>query len=539
MPQYRKPIALLCVLATLTAVVVGVSVSSVAAAPDTPTSDAPVPQISTPATTAAPTSNAAVPAAVIHISGTIDDFTFRQMKVRFDRARADGAKVVILEIDTYGGLVSAGLDISRYIKNVTDLKVIAFVNSKAISAGAMIALACDEVVMTPSATFGDCAPIQVGPNGEPISLQPTERSKAESPVLSDFRESAQRNGHDPLLAVCMVSLPYTAYWVENAAGDRKFVEAGDYQQMIASGDWKPVANEANPIDGPETLLTLHTEQAVRYGMARGIATSAEDLARQANLTLVASYSNGMGPQVIAALTSPLARMLLMIVFINALLIGLKAPGTGAAEALAVISLSVLVGVPLLTGYAEWGEIALILVGIALIAFEIFVFPGHFVSLILGGLMVVAGLMLTFVGDVWEIPGSWSMPKNWDALQTGIQVTVLGLVCSLLLASVLRAYLPKLPYFNRLILATPGDGNDTLGDDTVSAPVPGTGEDRWPFVGTVGTASSDLRPGGTVRFPYGDDTRLTAVVCRDGFVRAGSKVVVEEVHGSHVVVRTVA
>ncbi|QOV91440.1 NfeD family protein [Humisphaera borealis] len=480
--------------------------------------------------------DAPTPAAVIHINGTIDDFTASQLKVRFGRAKADGAKVVILSIETYGGLVTSGLDISRFLKNQQDVKVIAFVNSKAISAGAMIALACNEIVMTPSGTLGDCAPIQVGPNGEAVSMEPTERSKAESPVLSDFRESAQRNGYDPLLAVCMVSLPYSAYWIENTSGQRKFVDANDYKTLTANGDWKPVAGEANPVDGPETLLTLHTEQAVRYGVARGIATSADDLARQANLTIVARYENGFGPQLIAVLSSSITRTLLIVIFFNALLVALKTPGTGGAEAIALISLSVLVGVPLLTGYAEWGEILMIIAGIALIAFEIFVFPGHFVSLIVGGLLVLGGLMLTFVGDVWQIPGGWSMPKNWDALQTSIHVTVLGLVCSVVLASLLRSYLPSLPYFNKLILPLPDGVKSSTEEPAVASDAAET--DRWPFVGTVGTAASDLKPGGSARFPYGDDSRVSSVVSIDGYVPAGSKLIVQEVRGNQVVVRAV-
>src|SRR5687767_12394038 len=150
-------------------------------------------------------------AVVISLSGTVDDFNRDALRRRFEKARRLGADTVILEIDTYGGLVSSALDISRYIKNQTDLHTIAFVNSKAISAGALIALACDEIVMTPSATLGDCAPIQAHPMGGMQSLGDTERAKAESPVLADLEESAQRNGYDPLLARAMVTVKPAVY----------------------------------------------------------------------------------------------------------------------------------------------------------------------------------------------------------------------------------------------------------------------------------------------------------------------------------------
>src|SRR5688572_11780210 len=72
-------------------------------------------------------------AVVISLSGTVDDFNRDALQRRFEKARRLGAGTVILEIDTYGGLVSSALDISRFIKNQTDLHTIAFVNSKAIS----------------------------------------------------------------------------------------------------------------------------------------------------------------------------------------------------------------------------------------------------------------------------------------------------------------------------------------------------------------------------------------------------------------------
>src|SRR5829696_6660717 len=160
-------------------------------------------------------------AVVISLSGTVDDFNRDALQRRYEKARRLGAGTVILEIDTYGGLVSSALDISRYIKNQTDLHTIAFVNSKAISAGALIALACDEIVMTPSATLGDCAPIQYDPSGGLRTMGEAERAKAESPVLADFEESAQKNGYDPLLARAMVTVKTTVHYVENEASGKK------------------------------------------------------------------------------------------------------------------------------------------------------------------------------------------------------------------------------------------------------------------------------------------------------------------------------
>ena len=102
------------------------------------------------------------------------------------------------------------------------------------------------------------------------------------------------------------------------------------------------------------------------------------------------------------------------------------------------------------------------------------------------------------------------------------------------------YLPRLPYFNRLVLTSTSGG-------TVAMPPPGIAgspfssdpRDRWPFVGTIGRAASDLKPGGSAEFPYADDSRTTAVVSESGYISAGAKIVVRDVSGNRVVVRKFA
>src|SRR3954466_1721409 len=154
-------------------------------------------------------------AAVIPIRGEINDYTRDAFMRRLTKARALGAKVIIIQLDTPGGLVTSALDISRTIRGLRDLRTIAFIDNKAYSAGAMIALACDEVIMVPNAVIGDCAPITINSHGDMVGA-----AKALSPVLDDFRDSAQRNGYDPMLAEAMVRVEPVIYLVENDKGVR-------------------------------------------------------------------------------------------------------------------------------------------------------------------------------------------------------------------------------------------------------------------------------------------------------------------------------
>ena len=155
------------------------------------------------------------PAAVVGLSGEIDDFNRDSFFKRFRTAKSNGAKTIIVEIDTWGGLVTAGLDISRFLKSQSEVHTIAYVNDRAVSAGAMIAMACDEIVMKDVAMLGDCAPIVRSSDGSLQSLATAERAKLQSPIAADFYESALRNHHDPLLAEAMVVTEVVVYWLED------------------------------------------------------------------------------------------------------------------------------------------------------------------------------------------------------------------------------------------------------------------------------------------------------------------------------------
>ena len=281
-------------------------------------------------------------AVLIQLTGEINDYTRDQLEQRVDQVRGLGAKNVILSIDTYGGLLTDGLDISRFLKRQDDLHIIAFVQDKAISAGAMIAMACDEIVMSDSASLGDCAPIIFGPEGLE-AMPPTERAKAEGPVLVDFNESAVRNHHDPLLAAAMVALNRAVYWVQNDLGDKRFVDDKQYAELIATKQWKDVPGAPIPIVGPDTLLTVDSQQAVQYGLASGIAADPQTLAHQRGLTIIADLSPGWGDDLVQILSGPVARGLLIVIFLQCLYIVLHAPGHGVAETIGLAAATGLAG----------------------------------------------------------------------------------------------------------------------------------------------------------------------------------------------------
>jgi membrane-bound serine protease (ClpP class) len=468
-------------------------------------------------------------AAIVQLSGEINDFSRDQLFKHFQQARDLGATTVILDLDSYGGLVTSGLEMSRFIKRQDDLHVICYVEDKAISAGAMVAMACDEIVMSRSATLGDCSPIVFQFDGSLESLPAAERAKQESPILADFLESARRNHHDPLLAEAMVAVQVSVYWVQGPDGTRKFVDKPDYAKLTAAG-WKDVAGAQIPVDSDQTLLTVDSDHAVQYGLAAGEADSVQALAQQRGLSIVGEFDTSGGDVVVDWLGSWVARLLLLIIFLSAANVVVHAPGHGVAEVVGLIALLLMLGVPLMTGYAQWWEILTIFVGLALIAFEI-ILPGHLLPGISGGLLVLLGLIMTFVPkEPGGVPGFMpEMQQTWRDLERGLAVVATGLGCSLFLWFWMNRYLPRIPYFNRLILTNVSGGGNA---PSVAAHPP------WPAVGSVGMAVTELKPGGTAEFLDSGlaDRRTASVVSESGFIPQGSKVIVREVANNHIVVR---
>jgi membrane-bound serine protease (ClpP class) len=211
---------------------------------------------------------------------------------------------------------------------------------------------------------------------------------------------------------------------------------------------------------------------------------------------------------------------------------LSHPGTGLPEVVSALCLAVLFGIPLLTGFAQWYEVILVLIGVALLAVELFVIPGFGVAGVAGIVAILLGLALTFVAPLAPAGMPFLYGVDWSTLGIGLLTVVAGLCASILLWFWLSRYLPHLPYAGRLVLSdelTPEEAGRRAARDAA-----------WPLPGMIGTAVSDLRPGGTAKFAISDadadDTANADVVSDRGFIPAGTALAVVEVQGNRVVVR---
>ncbi|MDB5326589.1 MAG: hypothetical protein JWM57_2158 [Phycisphaerales bacterium] len=479
-----------------------------------------------------PSTLPAGPAAVVELSGEINDYTAEVFEKHVAAARSAGAKTILLKLNTPGGVVVAALRMSQSIKRQrADVHFVAVVDEMALSAGSMLAVACDRIVMQPGSLLGDCAPILMGPSGLQ-TLTGAERAKMESPILAEFYDSADRSGYDHLMVSSMVQYGVVVHYLQGPNGEKRFAAPAEVPALTQAG-WKPVDGVPNPLDGAEQLLTVSDSLAEKIGLSAGTVASPEAYAAANGLSLVGTFQTTAGEKLVGLLSGAGVRLVLGIAFMWALYTAISKPGTGIPEVIAAVTGAVLLGVPLLTGYAGWLEMLLILTGVVLIAMELFVIPGFGIAGVSGIVLMLLGFVLTFAPP--ELPGGGIIPQlqgTRTAIWHGVLAVTVGLIVSSLLWVWLSKYLPRIPYMNRLVLAT------TVGSMPETGDVQCAVESAWPAVGDVGRAVTTLTPGGVASFfdPLINDDRTVDVTCDHGYVSANQPVVVRAKEGPRVVVR---
>lgn len=476
------------------------------------------------------------PAAVIQLHDEINQSTKNYFIASFNNAVANGAKTIIIDLDTYGGIVTSALEISNFIKSHKDIRTLVYVNDKAYSAGSIISFACDEIIMSPNAFIGDCAPIRINSVGEVVTMGAEERAKALSPIAADFLDSCNRNHHDYTLAIAMIASNIEVRWLKNpATGETRFADKPVAEPLLASKQWTEITGQGipSPLDPPNLLLTFNSTLAEKTGLASSIAPSIEALAQSKNLQITQTFASTAWFTIVEFLNAPFIRTLLIILFLVCLFVSLHAPGNGVAEVLGLLSLVLAIGAPWLTGYAQWWDVLLIFIGIVLLAIELFIIPGFGIVGILGILCMVMGLVLTFVvPEAGKAPFSLpSTAQSWKSFQTGLIAVVSAFAVSMILMAVLRPLLPKLPLFRKLILTTNVGTTPSASAGSISNIEPSA---LVPVPGAKGVAITDLCPGGSAEFhDLAGAVHVVSVISDAGFVSKNTPIVVCEVIGPSV------
>ncbi|MBI2879316.1 MAG: nodulation protein NfeD [Candidatus Rokubacteria bacterium] len=414
---------------------------------------------------------------VAPIDGIIDLGLVPFVQRVLQEATEAGAGAVILEINTFGGRVDAAVLIRDALLTAR-VRTVAFVNKRAISAGALISLAAEKIAMADGGTIGAATPVQMGQPGAPA--QPTEE-KTVSYVRKEFRATAESRKRPALLAEAMVDVD---------------VEIPD---VIAKGK----------------LLTLTTEEALTHGLADLRADSVEELLEELGLAgaQVRRVSPNWAETLVRFLTHPVVSSLLMTVGILGIIIEIRTPGFGAPGALGLGSLALFFWGHWLVQLAGWEELLLVGAGSVLLGLEVFVIPGFGITGALGIAALVAGLSLSLFGA----------GATREVILAAAGRVVFSLLIALVASLALLRFLPRLPFGRRLILET----GLPAGHGYASAP---EGDMGW--LGKSGTAVSPLRPAGIAEI---EGARVDVV--SDGeFIEPGAPIVVTRVDGNRIVVR---
>lgn len=185
-----------------------------------------------------PASRQADRIVVITVDGAIDRMTAISVKRRLEAAERAGFDGFVLEVNSPGGDLGACLEISQAIKSSSITNSVAWVNDEAYSGGAIISLACDEIVTSDPSSFGDALIILVDMLGMTgmQTLSPEQRTKALPPLMADVIDSARRSGYDEFLVQAIVTDGIELWQVEDMdTGERLAISENEYR-MLFDGD---------------------------------------------------------------------------------------------------------------------------------------------------------------------------------------------------------------------------------------------------------------------------------------------------------------
>lgn len=403
---------------------------------------------------------------------------WRTTKLAIEEAEAMDADAILIEMNTYGGAVDAADSIRTKILRTT-IPVYVLIENNAASAGALISLACDSIFMKSGSTIG--AATVVNQNGE------VQAEKIQSYFREKMRATAESKGRNPDIAEAMVDAD-------------KVVEG--------------VSEEGK-------ILTMTPSRAIELGFCEGEYGSPKEVLNHCGIKEYKIEKQKLTSidNIIGFLINPAISGLLILVIFGGIYFELQSPGVGFPIIAAIVA-ALLYFMPLyLEGLAANWEILLFIVGVVLIAVEVFVIPGFGVAGVSGIALVMTGLTLSLVGNV----GFDFKPVQAGRLvEAGLIVALSGGI-SIFGSLFLAVRLFESGLLSRLVLQTDHKKEDGF---------VGTSIKPNEVVGSFGIAYTDLKPSGKVEI---NDTLYDAS-SSSGFIEKGSTVKVIGYSGAQIKVR---
>ncbi len=417
---------------------------------------------------------------VINIRDVIDPRMSRHVDLAFDEAEDMEADYVIIDMDTYGGVVTDADEIRTRILEY-EKPVWVFINKDAASAGALISIACDSIYMAPGASIG-AATVVMGGSGEAAP------DKYQSYMRSIMRSTAEAKGRDPKIAEAMVD--------ENIEID-SVTEAGE-------------------------VITFSTSEAIKFGFCEAQVTSIEEILEKNEIKNyeIVQFELGTAEQIIAFFINPMVSGILILVIIGGIYFELQTPGVGFPLLAAFIALILYLTPYYLNGLAANWEIIAFFSGIVLIALEIFVIPGFGLAGIGGLVLTIGSLVLIMLNNDFF---DFTFVKMDQAIQA-VAATLAGLFGSIIIMFLGGVRLTNTEFFKKIALQTVQSREEGYTSNFK----------KVLFKGKEGVAYTVLRPSGKILI----DDELYDAYTRGDYIGKGEKVIVVSDEGTSLRVKLV-
>jgi membrane-bound serine protease (ClpP class) len=422
----------------------------------------------------------------VPIDGTIDLGLPPYIRRAIEEAEAHDAKAVIFDINTFGGRVDAATQIKDAILSA-DVLTIAFINRRAISAGALISLSCEKIYMTGGGLIGAATAVDMS------------GKKGSEKVISFMREemasTAEKRGRSKEIARGMVD------------------EELNFTHLVIDGD----SVEVKDIEGRKEgkLISLTTDQALKYHIADGTAENMEallDSLGYSSVDVIESREN-WSEAVVRFLTNPVVASLLTTFGFLGILFELQSPGWGIPGFVGLTCLILSLSASYIAELATVSDMIFILSGLALLLLEILVIPGFGVVGVGGIGFIVYGLYLLLLPEV---------PVGEEILDQAMDGFLIGIVGAIIGLYLLGRIMIKTKFWEQLTapdVQKKEDGyTNTFGWESL--------------MGENGISDSDLHPSGWVKVA----NQRVFVVSEGDFIEKGTHVQILSVDGNRIVVR---
>ena len=424
----------------------------------------------------------------VPIEGTIDLGLPPFIKRVLTEAESQSASAVIFDINTFGGRVDAATQIKDAILGA-DVPTVAFINRRAISAGALISLSCEKIYMTGGGLIGAATAVDMS------------GKKGSEKVISFMREemasTAEKRGRNKEIARGMVD------------------EELNFTHLIIEGDSVEVTDIEGRKEGK--LISLTTDQALKYNIADGTAENMDALLDSLGFASATTFESkeNWSEVVVRFLTNPVVASLLTTFGFLGILFELQSPGWGIPGMVGLTCLILSLSASYIAELATMSDLLFIFAGLALLMLELLVIPGFGVAGLGGIGLLLYGLYLLLLP---EVPvGDEIMSQATDGFLIGLIGAAIGLY-------LLGRLMIKTKFWEQLTspdIQKKEDGyTTTFGWESL--------------VGETGIADTDLHPSGWVKV---DDQRVF-VVSEGEFVEKGKSVQILKVDGNRIVVREI-